>query len=597
MIGSAVDGAGPLRWIDGWQLLSPEHRADIRTLSPDDARTLARRQRSAFILTGRVIARGPDSATVALELRDVATDESVARQSATAPTADAWRAGLAATTQLLPRLIETGVPDVESEWATRNPTAVAHFLLAESAFRRVQLDTAEAQFVRAVAADSSFGLAAIRGAQAATWNHHHQGASSLIDVALRSRLSPRHEAFARGYRAFLEGRADSAVAQLRHALAMDSSSAFVWMQLGEVYAHLLPVEGNTDSLEADALRRAYRLDSTATNVLFHLIETELRHGDTASAAPLLARFLAAGPDTMLARQLEVMDACVRRGPGGTDWPRHAAAHPLPLLSAAVALGAGGRRTSCAVAGFDAILATDTAATADADARRWYALVGMQGLRLGRGDTAAAAAGVDAFVRRWGAGSSLYLLDAVLMGAFGERAAGVVAADARAFGPDFAGCSSPLRCWLLGLRLTRSGRWREGAALADRIMALPVTVREPQDSLLAGSLRAHTALARGDTAQAIAALRALLGAPRSGAAQEWDILLPMGAERLALAHLMVARGQPERAVALLDVFDSRALGHALFVAASLDLRARAAGGAGDGQRAAAYRTRLSQLQRE
>jgi hypothetical protein len=254
--------------------------------------------------------------------------------------------------------------------------------------------------------------------------------------------------------------------------------------------------------------------------------------------------------------------------------------------------------ACAIAGFDAVLATDTAATADADARRWYALVGMQGLRLGRGDTASAAAGVDAFVSRWGAGSSLYLLDAVVLGAFRERADDVAAGDARSFGPDFATCSSPLRCWLLGMRLTRSGRWREGGALADRIMALVKNDGvESQDTLLATSLRAHAALAQGDTNRAVVAWQELLAAPRSTAAQEWDELLPMGAERLALAHVMLARGEPERALALLDVFDARSLGHAMFVGPSLDLRARAAAAAGDSRRAAAYRARLAQLEHE
>ncbi len=319
----------------------------------------------------------------------MAGDSLVARPRATAPLPEAWRAGLAATTQLLPRLIRTGVPDVASEWSARAPAAVAHFLLGESAFRRVQLDAAEDEFAKAVDADSTFGLAAIRGAQAATWNHHSQGASSLIAAALRSRLTPRHRAFAEGYESFLRGRADSAIAGFQRALAMDSTSAFVWAQLGEVYAHLLPVAGNTDSLVANALGRAVSLDSSARQPLFHLIEVRLRQGDTTRAAPLLERFLAASPDTTLARQVEIMDACVRKGSAGVDWQALARTRPAPLVVAAAQLAAGGRRWGCSSAAFEALLRVDT--LPDAARRRtsiglapWMAGHRAWTGRLGRG---------------------------------------------------------------------------------------------------------------------------------------------------------------------------------------------------------------------
>src|SRR4029078_759352 len=123
-------------------------------------------------------------------------------------------------------------------------------------FRRVQLDVAENEFAQAVAADSSFGLAALRGAQAATWNHDRRTGAALIGVAMRTRLTPRHMAFALGYQAFLRGRVDSSLFHLQRGLAYDSSSAFIWMQLGEVYAHLLPAEGATDPPETATLERA-----------------------------------------------------------------------------------------------------------------------------------------------------------------------------------------------------------------------------------------------------------------------------------------------------------------------------------------------------
>ncbi|MFN8582259.1 MAG: serine/threonine-protein kinase [Gemmatimonadaceae bacterium] len=596
IIGSAVDGAGPLRWIDGWQLLDARYRDNIRSLPADEAAALARRQRAAYMLTGRIVMRGGagDTADVFLELRDVANDDVIARPSASAPKADVWRAGLAATTPLLPLLIHTGIPDVASEWQTRSPTAVAHFLVAESAFRRVQLDSAEHQFALAVQADSSFGLAAIRGAQAASWNHHYAGAASLIAAARRSALRPRHAAFAAGYQQFLDGRADSAVFYFGRALASDSSSAFVWMQLGEVYAHLLPVEGNADSLEDAVLTRAYALDSTATNVLFHLVEVRLRHGDADGAAPLVRRFLATRPDTSLARQIEHMNNCVRDGPQSIRWDSVARAVPEPLLQASAALSAGGRQWACAAAGFEATLIADTAGTAEADARRWYALVGLHGLELSRGDTAAAAKAIGAFIDRWGNGTSLYLFDAVALNAFNGQADSVAARDASQYGTRFERCPSYLRCWLLGLYLTKRGRSGEAAVIAQRLLAPPGRAATGTDSLLTQSVRAHIALTSGDTASAIAQLRQLLERGRPMAGVDWDLALPTAIERLELARLLAALGQSAAAVAVSDVFDSRALIHSAFLARSLDLRARASE-ALSGASATAYRARLRAMQ--
>ena len=594
MIGSAVDGAGPLRWIDGWQLLNAAGRENIRSMTAAEGTALARQQRSAYTLTGRIAMRG-DSADVFLELRDVAGDSVVARPRATATVQETWRAGLLATTQLLPRLIKTGVPDVVSEWAARSPAAVAHFLLGESAFRRVQLDVAEAEFAQAVAADSAFGLAAIRGAQAATWNHHAQGSAALIAAALRSRLTPRHAAFALGYQHFLLGRADSAIANLRRALTMDSTSAFVWLQLGEVYAHLLPLEGSTDSLEAQALEHAFRFDSSATNPLFHLIEVRLRQGDTSRAAPLLARFLAAKPDSTLAGDVEIMDGCVRRGVAATDWRKLVRERPTPLIMASLALSTGGKQRACAAAGFDAIIAGDTAATADADARRWPALVARQGMLLAQNRSAEAERLIDASIARWGAGASLYLFDAAVLGVFRSRADSVAAADAREYGMDYTRCEgSAYRCWLLGLRLTTERRHEAAFAVASRILALEGTASKADDTVRARSIQAHATLARGDTNAAVSQFVALLSVGRP--ASEWDFALSMAAERLALARVLLARGQQRRAIAVLDVFDSKSLVHAMYLATSLELRAQAADALGDLSLAATYRSRLSALRR-
>ncbi len=141
MIGNALDGVGRLRWIDGWQLLDPRVRDDIRSLALDSARALASERRCGFFVTGRLVARG-DSAEVFVDLNDAAGDSVVARGRASGPLDSAWRSGLDAINEVLPAIIPTGAPDLAGEWKAREPGAVASYLLGEAAFRRLQLGDA-----------------------------------------------------------------------------------------------------------------------------------------------------------------------------------------------------------------------------------------------------------------------------------------------------------------------------------------------------------------------------------------------------------------------------------------------------------------------
>lgn len=93
----------------------------------------------------------------------------------------------------------------------------------------------------------------------------------------------------------------------------------------------------------------------------------------------MARFLAIKPESTLAKQVELMEACVRKGPAAIDWRAIVASHPAPLLMASIQLSNGGNEWACALAGFEAIITLDTASTTEADSRRWPALIAWQGM--------------------------------------------------------------------------------------------------------------------------------------------------------------------------------------------------------------------------
>ena len=58
--------------------------------------------------------------------------------------------------------------------------------------------------------------------------------------AVASPLPPQYAEFTKGYVAYLNGDADSAVAAFRRAIKIDRELTAAWAQLGETFIHLVP---------------------------------------------------------------------------------------------------------------------------------------------------------------------------------------------------------------------------------------------------------------------------------------------------------------------------------------------------------------------
>ena len=597
MIGTALDGTGPLKWIDGWPLLPSAIRQDVRNLPASEARSIARSKRAAYYMVGRIVARG-DSADVFLELNDVAGDSTVARGKSGGLASDAWRSGLRAVNELLPTLIPAGAQraDILAEWNDRNPAAVASFLLGEGAFRRARLNQALDHYRDALKGDSTFSLAAIRGAQAATWNHRESEAESFIQAALRQRMTPRYTHFARGYEAYLTGSADSAAAELKRAIAIDPELAVAWMQLGEVYTHLLPVGGNLDSLAQNAFDEAYRLDPSAKLVLLHPIEIRLRQGKAVEAAPLVRDFLDAGPDTALARQVMIMYDCVRAGTTGVNWGQMAKDYPLAVLSSSNAFKGGGARLGCSSRGFEAVVATDTI-PANAG-RRWIAIVGLTTTYLAQNHANDAKAQIDtAIAHGWG-GASLYLMAAPIYPEMRDAAKAIARKDEITYGANYAKCPYVGRLYHLGVWEALTGRPAVAEAISRDLAARAQKSKLPADGRMARSSAAFAALARGDSARALSMLQRIVGEPVPSTDIVWDLVAPRGIERLTLARLLAAKRDYRKALDVANVFDTAWPSiYLLYVPASLELRARAATALSDDGMAAQFKNRLAALRGE
>jgi hypothetical protein len=111
---------------------------------------------------------------------------------------------------------------------------------------------------------------------------------------------------------------------------------------------------------------------------------------------------------------------------------------------------------------------------------------------------------------------------------------------------------------------------------------------------ADALGARIALLDGDSAGAIRGLRAGLGVGRRELL-EWDVGESLAPERLLLARLLLASGQPEEAIAVAAAFDHPAPAAFLpFLPVSLTLRRQAALQAGRREEAKRYQVRLEAL---
>lgn len=590
-VGYELEGTEPLSWRDGWELLGSRHRSGGQRLTSVEARRLSRRDGAGFFIDGSILRRR-DSLTVVLKLHGVAVD-SVLRTvgwSAGASNADLQRLGTSAVAELLPALVAPGGRMEVGAFSDRSTKALANFFLGEREYRRMRFRAALPHYQAALREDSAFGLAALRGAYAATWLSAADAGLALAQVAIRLRANLRvgHALLARGLAAYLVGRPDSAVARVQAALRTDPSIHGGWTLLGEIYARALPSEPAADSLSRDALAKARADDPDFAPTLLLLEEIALRDGDVAATMRLRRELAAAGADTTHEVSRAIMLKCVQGGPSGIDWPAAIRRDETAVLSSGKILGGRAAQPACGAAAFRSLLET-AGTTIDS---RYVAFLGLLGLLAATNQPEAAAA-----VRGWTGVSDLPLKTPVLVVAASGFA---FAAEAATIAEAASGLYDRLpsdALWALGLWEFRTGNHdrlqRIASELRKRATAGTATRR---DRLIASAAMARERLATGDTA---AALSNLLNLAPSGQRQAiaWDPSESLGAERILLAEILQARGaegEAMRVAAMLDATEP--IVYPLYLRQSLQLRERIARSQGDARREAEMAARLKALNR-
>ena len=597
MIQSVLEHTEPLRWLDGQALLGPD-RSDARILGTEAAR-LTRRAGSRYYLAGALVT-DRDSHTVIMRLHDAQADSLLGQESASGAVASSSAPQLAmrAVALLLPKLLPpNGRVDV-SYVADRNPAAVADWLQGEREYARSRYTSAMQHINRALAKDSALGVAALKGALASTYLQDYPAASGLLDVALRHQQQlPRHQmALARGLRHHVDGRADSSLAALAEAIAIDTTWSEPWIVMAENYLHLFPSNGvDADSAAEQSLNTAVRLQPGFAPALFHLVEYPTRRGEARRARALMREIEAAAPDSDWTFQADLMVRCAFQGPNAINWQQAVQRHASRVVEVGRILGAGGANIECSRRALESVLAFDRDTSAAHGIFRWSALKGLDYLAVMQGRDSAAVSLLDSAGRAgMRAAVSLHIMNASA-GARASQALGDSAAASLRNRPVSDMAPNRLRylslwAWHMRDRVTLDSITRRSLLYAD-------STGTAVDFLVYAGAAARLALLRGDTASALTHLTAVKPARDPGWVI-WDLFESAAAERLLLAELQLATGQAAAAWRTAAAFDTqRSQIQLLYLPASLAVRLRAASQLGRGSDQARIEARLRAIGRE
>jgi tRNA A-37 threonylcarbamoyl transferase component Bud32/tetratricopeptide (TPR) repeat protein len=596
LIEAALERADPLQLIDITGRLSPDQIAGPERISDRAARRIARQVGAAFSLRGVVLGHR-DSTTVTLRLYSVAGDSQIVQQSATGESRSTplHHIGLDALRPLLPSLIDPTREIDMSGLRERRAQAIALWMQGERHYRLSQFELAGQYYARALADDSLLAIAAIKGAQAASWLHERPRAVSLVRqaLALSGQLPQKYAALARGLGAQYRGDADSAVIHLRHARSLDPTWAEASAALGEVFTHMLPTEGSLDSIARESFHLALERDSGFTSPVYHLAEEALRDGRVAEATQLMDRLRRAGAEPTLLRQLTLMRECVL-SPSAKPWEISSPAAVPGVFAAAKSLSGGARQPACAEGGLRAILASP----GFTDTERWGAFLVLQGLSVARRDDRQAIGLVDSIVKAGrGAARTLYVLGAIAGARMSAEADSLLSWAGTRYGDHYQSNTNPEALWVLLSWHRERGDTAHVRFIADTLEARAATSGDPRTRQFAYAARAQMLLAIGDTARAIAALSALHG-PADTQALTWSFGEAFPVERLLLARLLLSQGRHGDAIAVASRFDHpEPITFLAFVGESLGLRYRAALALGNRRLADSFRQRLVELGRQ
>jgi eukaryotic-like serine/threonine-protein kinase len=281
-----LQGVGGIQAVDPRQVLKRwgrEHRGEAGGVQ--EALDLGRELDAGSVVTGSAVSAG-GRVRLAADLYAVASGERLGRAQVDGP-ADS----------ILPLVDRLSVALLRDVWRSREPlpsldlgslttdsiAALRAYLQGERYYRRFALDSALAQYTRAVEVDSTFALAHLRRALVFGWTGGY-GSPASVEAAeagfrYADRLPPRSRRLLEGYQAFQEG----------SGRAIDSMRAYVedfpadlegWYFYGEALHHLVEVQPTSPDTILAAFDRVIAGDSSSTPAVIHPLEISMVYRDS-----------------------------------------------------------------------------------------------------------------------------------------------------------------------------------------------------------------------------------------------------------------------------------------------------------------------------
>jgi serine/threonine-protein kinase len=301
LIGGNLDGVGPIRTIESRQVLQAwQRRVKGGTPSLDDAIAVARSVKAASVLTGSLIASGPQTRLTA-ELYDL-NGKQLARESVDGATDSVLTLADGLALKLLHGIWRSKepLPSAKSSAITSTSMeAIRAYLDGEKWYRRGVWDSAQAAFEHAVHADSTFAIAWYKLASTLGWEGQvgtqASGVAGKNAVKYSASVPPRVRSILVAYEMFQRGRPEAADS-MRNYTAQHPDDADGWYLLGEAQYHTRSYHPMPpDSLRAP-FDRVLALDSTLTAAAIHPMEVALEEHDTVLGKRYLKVFQAAHAD-------------------------------------------------------------------------------------------------------------------------------------------------------------------------------------------------------------------------------------------------------------------------------------------------------------
>jgi serine/threonine-protein kinase len=393
LLATNLQGVGGIQAVDPRQVLKRWGRgARKEARGVRDALDLGRDLDAGSVVTGSAVSAG-GRVRLAADLYAVGSGERLGRAQVDGP-ADS----------ILPLVDRLSVALLRDVWRSREPlpsldlgslttdsiAALRAYLQGERYYRRFTLDSALAQYTRAVEVDSTFALAHLRRALVFGWTGGYGSTASIqaAEAGFRyaERLPERSRRLLEGYRGFQEG-STRAIDSMRAYVADYPADPEGWYIYAEALHHLVELEPTSPDSVMAAFDRVIALDSTSTPAIVHPVEIALITRDSARHMRYLEIFARTAPRHQV--DAHRVGAALVWGPPPSDSALRAAMATAPHLAFYAVVAAYHDETATSDSILDlrrrliAALPRDSPVPRFEVIDRGYMLVGMGRLRESR----------------------------------------------------------------------------------------------------------------------------------------------------------------------------------------------------------------------